>query len=324
MISNKLPSITFAIPTLNEEKRIERALLAILNQDYPKEKIEIIIMDGGSHDKTLKICQKYTNRIYQNKKKLAEPGLSQAYKKANGDYMVFMAADNIFFDRKWLRKMIAPLLYDINIYASFSKVLNDPSDNIWNKFINEDAEPFSSFVFWNASHPDKFPSKYKTIFENINYVVYDYSPKEFPLIALAQGTMLKTKLKRDRGSKSDDILPLIKIIEDGKQIAFVKNTGLYHYSVKDFSDFRKKIKNRIFNSIKTNSFKSRDKYVSTSRRFRRYLFIVFTLLIVPSFFYSIYLAIRKRKIYMLLYFPSSLIICFYIIYNYLIIKLWQN
>lgn len=63
---NKLPTISILIPTLNAASVLEKCLRSITTQDYLKDKIEIIIADGGSTDKTLEIARKYGAKIYKN------------------------------------------------------------------------------------------------------------------------------------------------------------------------------------------------------------------------------------------------------------------
>lgn len=48
-------TISIIIPTLNSAKTLKDCLASIAMQDYPKDKIEIIIADGGSTDGTLEI-----------------------------------------------------------------------------------------------------------------------------------------------------------------------------------------------------------------------------------------------------------------------------
>ena len=50
--------ITVVMPTYNSEHTIEKALQSIRNQTYPQDSIEILVVDGGSTDKTLSIAQK--------------------------------------------------------------------------------------------------------------------------------------------------------------------------------------------------------------------------------------------------------------------------
>src|SRR3989338_4493846 len=60
---NKMePKISIVIPTLNEEKDIGKLLLSVSNQSY--KNYEIIIVDGGSSDNTVKIAKKYTGKVF--------------------------------------------------------------------------------------------------------------------------------------------------------------------------------------------------------------------------------------------------------------------
>ena len=320
-----LPAITFAVVTLNEEKRIRKCLSAIYLQDYPKNKMEVIIMDGCSTDKTLVIAKEFKATVYFNKEKLAEPGLALAYKKARGDYTVFMAADNIIFDNSWTRKMVQPFLDDpVNIVASYCRVVHPPSDNIWNKYMNEDAEPFSAFVFEDTSHPEKFRKAYSVTKETDDYVVYNFTLGNFPLIALAQCFVLKTGLKRRRESKFDDIQPLIEVIKNKEEMAYVKNTGIYHLSVKDFSNLCQKLKRRVYNSISTGSYAARDEYVSFKRKVRRYLFLLYSLSVLFPFIDGVKMSLKKREPYALIHPIVSLIIAYYIFLNFMKIKVWRK
>jgi len=48
--------ITFAMPTLNAARTIERALQSIRSQTIPKDQLEILVIDGGSTDATREIA----------------------------------------------------------------------------------------------------------------------------------------------------------------------------------------------------------------------------------------------------------------------------
>src|SRR3972149_4806935 len=53
------PTYSIIVPTKNEESVIHRCLDGILSIDYPKDKIQVIIVDGNSTDNTLKICSEF-------------------------------------------------------------------------------------------------------------------------------------------------------------------------------------------------------------------------------------------------------------------------
>ena len=45
---DELPSVSIVIPTYNSAKVLGECLHSIVDQDYPKDKLEVIIADGGS------------------------------------------------------------------------------------------------------------------------------------------------------------------------------------------------------------------------------------------------------------------------------------
>jgi len=56
------PTISIIIPTYNEEKTIKKKLDNLLQVDYPKEKIEIIVVDSASSDKTPEIVEEWAKK----------------------------------------------------------------------------------------------------------------------------------------------------------------------------------------------------------------------------------------------------------------------
>ena len=64
MIYNKkMKNVSFIIPNYNAEKTIDKVIDSILVQDYKKGKIEIIVIDDKSKDKSLEILKKYKKKI---------------------------------------------------------------------------------------------------------------------------------------------------------------------------------------------------------------------------------------------------------------------
>jgi len=56
------PSVSIAVPCWNEERTLAATLDSLLALDYPKEKLDIIIVDDGSSDGTLAIAQEYEKK----------------------------------------------------------------------------------------------------------------------------------------------------------------------------------------------------------------------------------------------------------------------
>jgi len=86
--------ISVIIPSLNEEKYIESTLKSLKNQDYKGER-EIIVVDGGSKDKTVKIAKKYADKVIELKQRGVARGRNAGAKEAKGDVLVFVDADTV-------------------------------------------------------------------------------------------------------------------------------------------------------------------------------------------------------------------------------------
>ncbi len=71
-VDDTLPSFSIIVPTKNEELVVGRCVQGIMGIDYPKDKIEIVIVDGNSSDKTLQVCEELSKKYPNNIKVVAE------------------------------------------------------------------------------------------------------------------------------------------------------------------------------------------------------------------------------------------------------------
>lgn len=100
------------MPTFNSEKTLALALDSIKLQDYPPEKVEIIIADGGSRDNTLAIAKRYTDKIFTNPLKTGEAGKAVGVKQATGEIIALIDSDNILPQNDWFTRMVEPFSDD--------------------------------------------------------------------------------------------------------------------------------------------------------------------------------------------------------------------
>ncbi len=106
----KLPLVSVLVPAYNEEKTIIRTLESVHQLDYPRDRIEVIVIDDGSKDKTKKMVEWYIQDksqfkliSHQNCGKAAS--LNKALKIAKGEFFACLDADS-FVDRATLKKML--------------------------------------------------------------------------------------------------------------------------------------------------------------------------------------------------------------------------
>ncbi|MCL5075754.1 MAG: glycosyltransferase family 2 protein [Chloroflexi bacterium] len=101
-------SVSIIIPTLNAEKVLSQCLDSIKGQDYPADKIEIIIADAASTDRTLEIVRCYTDKIYRNELQTAEAGKALGLKHASHEIIALIDSDNVLPCSDWLARMTVP------------------------------------------------------------------------------------------------------------------------------------------------------------------------------------------------------------------------
>ena len=96
------PEISIVIPCLNEEKNIQQLLEAILRQTVALDKLEVIISDGNSEDKTRQIISVFSKchpelkiQVIDNSVRRIPAGLNQAIRTAKGKIITRMDAHAI-------------------------------------------------------------------------------------------------------------------------------------------------------------------------------------------------------------------------------------
>ncbi len=113
-----LPLISLIVPCFNEEKYISRCLDSIIANNYPKDKIEILVIDGFSRDKTREIIKDYINKysfikLLDNPKIIQPTALNIGIKSAQGDIIIrldahsYIAPDFILKSLEYLSKIDA-------------------------------------------------------------------------------------------------------------------------------------------------------------------------------------------------------------------------
>jgi cellulose synthase/poly-beta-1,6-N-acetylglucosamine synthase-like glycosyltransferase len=106
-----LPKVSILISAYNEESIIERKIENLLEIDYPKELLEILIGDDGSADKTAEIVERFSERgitlIRAEKNAGKAAMLNRLQQKASGEILLFCDANTMFFPNV-VRQLIAP------------------------------------------------------------------------------------------------------------------------------------------------------------------------------------------------------------------------
>ncbi len=91
----RAPMVTIAMPAFNEEHYIEACIRSVQAQDYPRDRIEILVADGRSTDRTREILAALAVddpriRVIDNPDRLQAAGLNQLIRAARGEIVVRM------------------------------------------------------------------------------------------------------------------------------------------------------------------------------------------------------------------------------------------
>lgn len=100
--------VSILLPTYNNQKTLEACLKSIRMQDFPAKEYELMVIDGGSTDKTRDIVKKYGAILINNPDRVEEKARILGIKKAKGELILFVDADNVLMGEDWLEKMVEP------------------------------------------------------------------------------------------------------------------------------------------------------------------------------------------------------------------------
>jgi GT2 family glycosyltransferase len=128
-----MPFISVVIPTKNNGDIIGRCLKSLWELDYPQDRIEIIVADCRSTDKTREIAKLYCATIVEDKGNSVCSGRNAGFAVAKGDYIAITDAD-CTFDKNWLKNSLK--------YFENEKVGGIGGANL----IPEDETPFGKAV----------------------------------------------------------------------------------------------------------------------------------------------------------------------------------
>ena len=246
--------MSILIPTLNASSVLENCLESIKKQNYPTEKIEIIVADGGSTDGTVEMAKKYGAVVVENKLKTGEAGKAAALRAAGGEFVALIDSDNILPDGEWLNQMIEPLLKHAEAVGS------EPWKYVWRKedgFIDRYCaligmnDPFVMFL-GNYDRVNLLTGKWTEVEHDEEdmggYLLLGLDKRGVPTIG-ANGTVFRTGFLKGRvkGDYLFDIDIIASEIKEKGSVKFIKvKNGIIHtFCGSDIGKFARKQRRRV-------------------------------------------------------------------------------
>jgi len=138
-----IPPVSVMVIAYNAKNTIRQCLSAIFNVDYPRDKFEVIVVDGGSNDGTLDILKEFPiDKLVVTEHKGRGHARNIGIREARYEIVATIDADEVV-TRNWIRS-----------------------------FINYFRDPKVGLVYSGVKVPS--PNKNVSRFEKINYLFYAY------------------------------------------------------------------------------------------------------------------------------------------------------
>lgn len=290
-----LPSISIIIPTYNEEKNIEQCLAAIFGQDYPKELLEVIIIDNYSEDRTIELAKKYEVKVYFNKIRDGEVSKIVGLYKATKELFLYLDADIKIVGKDWLSKLIKPLSENSDLIGSFPRFVPEPDDTVIGRYLRYhplELDPVLQFFCTEI--------KDTVIEENKGYSICEFHPPKIPPIGIC--VYRREALMKIIGNmnKFMDIDVPVTLSKKGfRRFAYVPSCGIYHVNVKNLKDLiQKRLRNisKIYlPNVETREFKYFD-LKNKKDIFKIISWIIYANLFIPEAIKGVYKTLKNKDI----------------------------
>jgi len=145
--------ISIVIPVYNDPKGVQVTLMSLINQKYPKNKYELLVIDNGSKDETYKVCQKFLNDFPDIVHLFKELSIRSSYaarnkgiQNAKGDLIVFIDAD-MTVKKDCLYKINTAITNDIHYLCGNVIIYTKQAPGIAEKHNQETGFPIKEYIY---------------------------------------------------------------------------------------------------------------------------------------------------------------------------------
>lgn len=228
-INEKNKKISIIVPIYNTEKYLKRCLDSIINQEY--KNIEIILVNDGSNDGSLKICNMYKEKdkriIVIDKEHSGVSDIRNiGIKKATGDYIGFVDSDD-YIDKDMFKNLINAIeKYKCDISMCDLKETYNTNDE---------------------SKPCKLKYVKMDKIESLKQLLYDKNIGNYLMVKLFKKELFKN-IEFPVGKTYEDISTTYKLFSKVDSIVYIP-VPMYHYYQRSDSIVNNKTRESIKNYI---------------------------------------------------------------------------
>lgn len=207
--------VSILIPCYNSESFIRETLESCLSQSY--RNIEIIIVDDGSTDDSLKIAKEYESKfdnifVFSQNNKGACSARNLAFEKSSGDYIMYLDADDVLSLNK----------IEYQVKALLNRDVRDIATCRWDRFQHHIEEA-------------KFPPYicYRDYDKGINLLIdlWNYSEMfQTSCYLISRQLVIESGVWNESLKKNQDGEFFARVLLQAKSVVFCENAKVYYRS----------------------------------------------------------------------------------------------
>ncbi|MCJ7634618.1 glycosyltransferase [Candidatus Bathyarchaeota archaeon] len=203
------PFVSIIVVVLNMADMIGACLSSLISLDYPKDKYEVIVVDGGSTDKTVQICQGFSAKLVVETRKGRGIARNVGIANSHGDIVAFIDADCVA-STDWL---------SVHVENHREMSVGAVGGSVKNPYIGRSTLPAILSHFDNfAEFDEKLP---KRTFYHIPTCNASYKRK----------VLFEVECFDDKLDMYEDFLLSKKIANSGYRVIFEPKAKVLHFGI---------------------------------------------------------------------------------------------
>ena len=266
-----MPFVSAVIPCRDEEFFLPQCLESLLLQDFPKENLEILFVDGMSKDRTKELIKEYSQkypfvRLLENPNKTTPFGMNMGIKNSRGDIIIIMGAHSVYAP-DYISKCVRYLLESRADNVGGQNIIVSKNGDIFNKAVAKAlASPFGA--------------------GDAHYIIGSKKSREVDTVfggCYRKEVFTKLGLFNERLTRSEDMELNLRLKRAGGKIMFFPDIKSYYYPRKSHLKgfFWHNFQNGIWVVYPL-------KIVKTPLRLRHYIPFIFVFSLIVSGFLGIF------------------------------------
>jgi len=219
------PFVSIIIPCRNEEKFIGKCLDSIIAQEYPKDRLEVLVIDGMSEDGTKRIVNEYSQKHpfikqLENPKRITPCALNIGIKNTKGEIIIRMDA-HATYQNDYIFKCVK-YLQEYNVHNVGGNVITVPRVD---SLIGRSIIKVLTNKFGVGNSAFRIGSKEPKLVDTV------------PFFCCRKEIFEKIGLFNEDLNHSQDMEFNLRLKKAGMKILLVPDIVSYYYARSDFKSF---------------------------------------------------------------------------------------